>query len=433
MTAGVLLEGIDLDFAPVPARTMLAAVAPQGAGTHAVESLTSLMMRLAGAHHLATGALLTRSLGPVGGLPRAKPSDLLRDCRYANGVGRQAGYWAGAVETAAGLDVRNLALLPWASVLPSLELVDGYIRHCPDCLNSFAEAGTVYEPLLWVLPLVRVCADHDIPLEDRCPSCGHRQEAISFRGRPGICRRCANWLGRSSERRPAISEWDTWVSLRVGELVHAPQSAPDPSEVAAAVREALGEVGGSHGDIANAIGISPSSLSKWQNGQGRPSLTGALRICALGQWKVGPFFTGRLVHAPGIQSIEPSPWHGRVPKDWRAVARSARRLARSDPPPTLRAVATQLRVDIRSFRCHLPDLAATIVETQRRWASGGAADRLIEATALIEQIVAALTETGVEPSRRAVEARLPKPLSLREPALQAAWKGCKPVGHPANN
>lgn len=134
---------------------------------------------------------------------------------------------------------------------------------------------------------------------------------------------------------------------------------------------------------------------------------------------------GRLIYAPGPSSTKPSPWRGRLRKNWSALERRARTRASKVPPPTLRQLADGLRVDIRGLRAQLPELASDVVQTRRAWVAEQAQRRLAEATALIEAAVQSLVDEGLNPSRRAVESRLPNPLSLREPALQEVWKSAR--------
>lgn len=185
---------------------------------------------------------------------------------------------------------------------------------------------------------------------------------------------------------------------------------------------AIGRIDGTQAEVAEQIGVAESSLSKWQSGKGRASLAGVVRLCAAGQWSVAEFLQGRLTYAPGPSSTRPSPWRGRVRKNWSALERRARMRATRVPPPTLRQLADDLRVDIRGLRKELPDLASGVVQTRQAWAADQAQRRLADATALIEATVQRLLDEGLNPSRRAVEGRLPKPFLLREPALQAVWK-----------
>lgn len=417
-----MLEPVDLSLAAVPTRTRLARIAPRGLGTTRVESLTSLLMRLSATHHLQTGVLATRVLRPEMASPR-NAKDAVRLCRLANGVGSLATGWAEAIASASAIEARNLTLLPWESVLPPTGLVDGFARHCPDCLHVSEADGVVYEPLLWTLSLVRVCVVHERPLQQRCASCGQRQEAISFRSRAGLCRRCGVWLGHS--RRASahpLSAWDRWVAVQLGELVANGGTRNTGGQLQSAVDAAVRALGNSQTDVANRIAVAKSSVSKWRTGRGRPALSGVLRLCALGNWSLRHFLAGRLVADAGPQTLEARSWAGEGARDWDGLQHRARKLAQVSPPPTLEQVATELRVGVHRLRKNLPELAAEIVGRRRRWKEERSRQRLAEATDLIESIVRGLQASGRYPSRRAVEAQLPKPLSLREPALQTAWK-----------
>lgn len=421
-----LLAPIELRMEPVPPRTRVTRLNPRGLGTLMVECLTSFLMRLAAAHHLPTGVLATRVLRPAPAhrptLPGEMPKVIMRDLRWANGVNAQASDWVEVVFRASGVDVRDLTLLPWAPVLPAIELVDGFIRHCPVCLTVMLRQGEVYEPLLWSLLQARVCPIHDRPLEEHCPACGRRQEAIGYRSRVGLCRWCGIWLGGPRRRRIQTGSWDRWVSGQLAELVVGPPRAPDADRVRGAVDDAIATLGCAQKDVAAAIGHARSSVSKWRSGKGRPSLAGVLRLSALGDWSACAFLDGRLVRQMGPGIINPSPWGGRARKDWRRIEREVRQAVSSAPPPTLRSVARAAGVDIQALRERLPQRSAQIVQRRRDWDRQMVNERQTAAAMLIDEAVALLRAAGIDPSRRAVEAQLPKPLSLREPALQAVWK-----------
>lgn len=267
MNGPAILPHVDLGVLAVPPRSRLTRLLPRGRGTQLVESLTSLVSRLAAVHQLPTGVLILRVLNRAPTI--AKAADVLRAASLANGVSRQAADWAEWVGTASATDVEACCLRPWAAVLPPLQLVDGYMRHCPDCLAEWADDGVVYEPLLWAMPLARWCPTHKRPLEENCPRCQRAQRAIGYRSRVGVCRHCGAWLG--TRRRPLsrASAWDRWLSSQLAELTVGPSNTPQPRHVQKAVRTAIARVDGTQAEVAEQIGVAESSLSKWQSGNGR--------------------------------------------------------------------------------------------------------------------------------------------------------------------
>ncbi len=234
--------------------------------------------------------------------------------------------------------------------------------------------------------------------------------------------RCGAWLGGPSRCRRQAGRWDRWVAAQLAELVIGPPRAPDPDRVRGAVDDAIATLGCTQKDVAATIGHARSSVSKWRSGKGRLSLAGILRLSALGAWSACAFLDGRLVRQRGPGMIEPSPWGGRTRKDWRRIEHEVSQAASNDPPPTLRSVARATGADIQALRERLPQRSAQIVQRRRAWDRDLANQRQAAAGMLIANVVARLRAAGVDPSRRAVEAQLPKPLSLREPALQAVWK-----------
>lgn len=420
-----LHEDIDL-----PPRSRLAGLEPRARQTGLIESLTSYLMRVAASHHLFVGPVVLRWVRdpPVRRRVALRETNVVRDLCWANGTQGVAADWADWAGAATGRDLRELTLSPWSPVLPPLQVVDGYLRHCPDCLADWDRRDNLYEPLLWSLALATTCPIHRRVLADRCSNCDRRQPAMSFRSRPGICRHCSRFLG-DTRRCESAGGWDAWVTEQLLGILAAPPAHCDPVQVGAAFAKGLGRLGLPHAVVAAEMGVARSSLSKWYRGQGRPSLAGVLRLAALGGWSTRGLLEGRLISDSRPDGpIRQSPWRGRSRKDWASVERLARQMTTAVPPPTVRAVAEASGCDVHSFRQQLPDLARALAGTRRDWVRERAAVRRTAAQRLVESIAVGLRQAGVRPSRRAVEAQLPHPLSLREPALQVAWRRCRARG-----
>jgi transcriptional regulator with XRE-family HTH domain len=282
----------------LPPRTRLYHLAPIGVGTATVESLTGYLMRLAQAHCVATSALITDELLPVlrpeglGDLPPA--SWLGRFARHLNGTGELARATVTALARLTGRpDLAALTLSPWSAVISP----HGLRRRRVWCRACFAEAlhqGTVlYEPLLWAIPIVTMCARHQIRLSDRCPypDCGRRLPILAAHARPGHCSWCKRVLGVVESEIDGLLmshaeiQWSCWVTDQIGEFLAASPTfgpTPPPISVGEAIEAftiALGKQhDGTHAAFARAVGVHANLIHQWRTEQLLPTLPLLLRV-----------------------------------------------------------------------------------------------------------------------------------------------------------
>jgi transcriptional regulator with XRE-family HTH domain len=422
----------DLLPAGVGARSTLYRLMPAGLGTIGVESLTSYIMRLASAHHLLPGVLLGEVLrdsivGPKTGASRPL-GEILRGAHAVNGLTGQASVWVKAIERATDRPgLSSLTMLAWRDVLPIRHVIRDRPSHCPSCFEEFAEAGVVYEPLVWTLRLVTVCLVHLSSLRTTCGACGVTQRALGYRAQPGLCRECSHWLGDApSGVRPSDAE--VLTSRAVADLVLGPRERPRAEDIGPATVAAREQLGLSPEQFAAALGVGAPDVAEWASGPGLPSISAVLRICSVGGWSARAFLEGRLIASGTPRLPGAAPAIVRVAIDWNAVSAGVRRrLTRPGAPPTMRELALPYHVGSRWLSKKLtPELRAEIRERRAAWVTQQTAARLTSATSLIANITADLLAEGRSASRRQVEARLTGSLSLREPALNEAWRQAQP-------
>jgi transcriptional regulator with XRE-family HTH domain len=413
--------------APISPRSRLYRLTPVGLGTNVVESLTSYVARLAGAHQLRVGILL-RLLGPMIFAARhvgVRPlEEVFNRAETVNGPSTMAESWVSAFEKATlRTDLASLTLLPWAGKVSTVHLLGKSVRHCPDCLVAMVEDGVVYEPLVWTMRLFSSCPIHDRKLIERCPACEATQPAIAHGARVGMCRRCDTWLGQVNPPEPPTA-WERFTSVGLGELVARPPADERLSGTfGEAIELAIAALRSSGKQLARDTGISQATISTHRRDLALPSVETALRICALGGWSLRELLLGRLesmsIPMPPDQPI----WNVGRKVDWPTIDREL--VAATSPnsrPESMEEFCRRVGLDRKWLRARRPIAAAALVDQVKARAEDRARDRLVEASAAIAKIVAELDQSGVEPSRRQVERRLAKPLSLREPKLQAVWK-----------
>ena len=226
----------------LPKRSHLYHLQPIGVGSAYVESLTGYIARLAEAHSVATGALLSLELRsrvlPGSGTPsteqkRPLNSSFIYDAHILNGLGECPRQWAHVLESLTGrVSLHCLTMLNWGQVISNCDLLRRVRAWCPHCYDSWRSANQrIYEPLLWNICAVTVCSIHGRPLERCCPQCKRESPLLTSKARPGYCYRCRRWLG--APVHPEAAAYDDPAELNltnaVGELRPAtPRSRVHP-------------------------------------------------------------------------------------------------------------------------------------------------------------------------------------------------------------
>jgi hypothetical protein len=402
----------------------LISLPPAGLGTMLVESIASYVMRLAARYSISTIALLRTGLPDL--IPkssesgRGRPTEVAKSGAYAVGMTRTSEEWVAELEAATGLTgLRALTLLGLAKSVSANRLPRTQIASCRACLEEMAAADLVWEPLIWTLQLVTTCPVHGLPLSLECPHCGGSQKILRLRGRPGLCGRCGLWMG---QRLPTQVEAADPVSLMVASLFA--DELIVSADLAKTFNAGLARVGWTASQLSEAARVPEASLSGWRAGRMKPGLGPLVAICRATGWDLRTLLAGEIVQIadPAVLPERPSARRG---VDWAFVRRRLREMTALPDPPTLRAAATELAVDIHAIRKRLPTEAAQLVARRRELESAAYQRRRDERTAVVTEITVRILESGGRASRRDLEPLLPDGWQLRERALGDAWRAAQ--------
>lgn len=220
-----IFEAWDLSGKPVIARSRLYSLPPVGLGTAFVESLSSYVVRLAGAHAVSTADLVRRELS------RHTNPPLVFYSHGVNGLGESAARWVETLEkTTSRSDLRYLTLLPFEHLFSNRVLLRTMRAWCPECYQEMDAAGTLCEQLLWCIRLVEACPRHHRLLETLCSHCHQPLRQLYAGSRLGCCFWCGAELGctvarntdKMSGRAPTKDQ--LWLADAVGQLLaHSPE------------------------------------------------------------------------------------------------------------------------------------------------------------------------------------------------------------------
>ena len=209
----------DMSIPEIPPRSRFYNLAPIGLRSSLVESLTSYICRLSYEHHVEVGTLIQRSIASVldkhyiADSQSRGVSSFLRSASPINGNGSMASDWVRALEELTlRVDLSLLTLIVGANALSQRDLLQPVQHWCPVCYEIWRRQGAIiYEPLLWAINGITVCAEHCEPLERCCPHCSSSLPWLTWRSRPGYCSSCGGWLGKAGGKSQ-VEEKDMYIS-----------------------------------------------------------------------------------------------------------------------------------------------------------------------------------------------------------------------------
>ena len=279
----------------VPPRSRLYGPEPCGLETVWSESLTSYINRLAWRHGVAPLILALQEIHPLLGTDKwgnASPQQMRALCAVAmnvNGLGSSATVWSTVLGQLTQSSHLHLLTSPWwLGNFPNQRYLRVSPAWCPACYTEWREQELpIYQPLLWMLLVMRICPKHKRPLVDRCPHCQAKQTVIvSHFIHAGECTKCARWLGTAPDSSPALMlddetvNWQQWVVHVLGELRAVNISSglidwePFFTNLATAMKQR-----GSYSRLARLSGINREVLMRWTARTAVPSIEMLLQFC----------------------------------------------------------------------------------------------------------------------------------------------------------
>ena len=446
----------------MPPRSRLYSLEPIGIGTPQTESLTSYISRLAAAHSvrvrdLVISELLVHVKRPH--LADSRRADLFSafwrsETRALNSTRSVARRMVHGLEEKTGRrDLRFLTLVTWNEVLPVHQLQKMTRAWCPGCFQDWRDRGqAIYDPLLWTLTPVTVCARHRRPLRTICPFSECRRPSpwlgLGYRSRPGHCAHCGGWLGNPGPERGTPEEKlviedavrsHAWISDAFGELIAATPSLaglPQREDVLRGINTAfrlaaLRKITIDHRSWTRQLGLASGTVLMWRQGPTLPSLWCLLVVCSQmgisllqlvrGEIDEGDSAVATTKVAADIGLERPSKQHTRI--DSAAAIRQALEavLASEElPPPSIHLVADRLGQTSAKLRHYFPELCRAIASRHRNYQQ---AERARGRTRLreVRDAAIALTQHGLYPSSSRIADLLGDRNVMRSRTTRATW------------
>jgi len=408
-------------------------------GTPHVESLSSYIGRLALAHLVTTGTLLTKVVAPMIEMPYLSASGIKGGSRFyessgaINGIGQVARSFVTALEYLTFRnDLRYTTMLPWSELLPSRGLMKSKRAWCPICLQEqkFSQK-IVYEPLIWSIQEVNLCHDHECRLETICPTCGKENYVLSRRYIPGYCSKCANWLGLSSGTKMQNEpQYSNWVTDNTGKLLSTSVSerskitAKDLGERFSALIEHIAN--GNVAMFARILNLPKVSVWSWAKGKNRPTLGDLMKMgfslrMPIDELLYGESIPEKVATSKKTDQILP-PRNKKKPLDKNWLRNQLQAIIESKETPSMRKVSRQLKVNRRIIYEHFPEISKKISSAYLAALEESRIKRLNHLSSQVEIATRELWAIGIYPSRRAIETYTGVSSILREAEVQKVWK-----------
>ena len=428
----------------VPPRSRLYGPEPCGLETVWSESLTSYINRLAWKHGVAPLKLALQEIRPLLGTEKwnnTSPQQMRNFCGVnaisVNGLGSTATVWSTVLEQLTRSSYLHLLTsLWWLGNFPNPRHLRVSPAWCPACYTEWREQGRpIYQPLLWMLLVMRICPKHKRPLVDRCPHCQAKQTAIvSHSIHAGECSKCARWLGAEPVSFPEFTlddetvNWQQWVIHAFGELRAVNISSglidwkPFFTNLATVMKQ-----WGSYSRLARLSGINREVLMRWTAGTAVPSIEMLLKFCYVCDTTPFQLMSGQFA------SIE------QAIRDERAMhprqhQRTTHQLLNREycldliqamldgrePPLGPAQLAKRLGCDDGSLRRFFPQECTLLTELAQAYRKQQSEQRTAQLCEKVREEVKTLHAQGFSPTHRRVRRILP-PGTMHQPKVTAAW------------
>ncbi|PSB31019.1 TniQ family protein [Stenomitos frigidus] len=444
-----ILESWTLNKSSIPLRSQLYQLEPIGIGTPFTESLTSLISRLAMAHCLPPGVLMTRLMNPLinkayGG---ANLHNIYSFTDALNGTGEMA---KNLVEALQALTLHDnlclLTMLPWSKLLPHRHLLHNDRTWCSACYQDwFCKRQTIYEPLLWSLEVIQVCPLHRQELLQQCPHCHKKNYPLAWHSRPGFCSKCHEWLGASPEVKSSNQKerskeelaFEIWAATTVGGFIASTSNSAfdlTKDRIAKAFCLYVNHLAkGNIAEFARQLKVPRNTLWLWCQGNNRPTFTKLVEICFCLGVSLSDFLTAdtSLKCHQKVQLLptkhQPTSRADAKPLDLQSIELYLKEILESDkqPYPSLEQVARTLGRDRRTIAKHLPELCRAIATRYLDQKQAIKLEAIAQCCQEVRQAILELHEKGVYPSEGRIAELLTRPGFLRYKEARKALYAAK--------
>lgn len=429
---------LEIEEPVLPERSRLYSIEPMGKGTPAIEALTSIISRLAEAHLVRVGTLVSHEL--TLGMDKKYFQRLdhrwfLTYAKTINGTGLGASLFVQLYEERTGQkDIKSLTMLTFAKIFPVQELTRAEHAWCPECYEDMRESGLpTYNKLVWALKGYRICTKHEGYLRQVCPHCKRKIPVIGRKKGPGYCTVCHNWLGErlagEFENKEGSDEetrtFDLWAAKQIGELISRARTLENKIS-SSNVQKILCKYIEIFFDknltaFANEFGINKITAWGWAKGKHRPNIMDQLRFCYQAGLNLWELLTENLddvcnkAKFPERSKLIHYVFKKKVLKTVhkKTISKSLVNALKKENKISISKISAELGVSKKSLYRHFPEETRKISALYKENKRINAEENLKKACEKVRKIITDIVGEGEYPSRRKIIKRIDQESLLR--------------------
>lgn len=416
-------------------RSILYNLEPMGIGTPFVESLTSYITRIADAHCVQTGSLISKVYAPclnkeyLSKISMRGGNGFFDSAIGINGLGKLANEFSELTDKFTGRsDLSCTTLKNWSSIFPNRGLLKKTKSWCPKCYEELKLSDEViYDPLIWNFQIVNYCLKHKSPLLNICESCNRSVPVINRTSIPGFCSKCGNWLGSTSltseeEIKEGENEYLSDILL-IEELLAQTDLDLSSIKMSELIAFYVNEVfDKSPSKAAKYLKIPRSTFILWVSGYGLPSIHYLIQICKI----LGISIIGFLHRKEPVKTLGSTDSFVKSRKryDHDEIKNTLDNLIKNKEPVSISGVAKMIGCDRKLLSKLYKSECNQIKENYNAYLQAKKEERVNIKTKQLNEAFDSLVNHGIYPSRRRLEELLGTGF-LKEKAMQEYWNELK--------
>lgn len=408
---------------------------PIGIGTPYVESLTGYIKRLAEAHSVSVGILLSKEILPTienNTNKRIWNANIYgKRSRRINSVSCLSHNIIDVLSQKTLIEgLKSLTFL-WTDVIDNKYIFRDHQVWCPLCYQENLETKqSIYEPLLWNFKEVKTCKRHNTFLVDECPCCHNRLEILSNLSRPGYCNKCHAWLGQNNNENNQIQEnnldWHNWVFDNIGNLIASPTVNFNSTYFVLNLQNYLVKESISMRKLAESIGVTHHTIRRWLDGRSL-DLLDVLTLSYVINYPLIDILNKEIIYpdaAPARKTLLVNKKRNKEPNDYENIKLIITDVLESNKELSLRELSRQTGISDKSLRKYLPEEVIKL-KSHNQETLKISKDKKID---LIKETIMTLHQRGDRPSQKALSRELGKRVIINNEEREVYLKTLEEIG-----
>lgn len=328
-------------------------------------------------------------------------------------------------------DLQKLTLANYGNFLSGIRLLKKHKSWCPFCLKE--SGNNPYEKAIWNFNLVENCHIHNCKLEERCPKCDSFQKLILFKTLNGFCQKCCCWLGTEENNLKSDHKVKLEYEYLIGSLLkNIPDNKLHSKEAFLNNLNNLWNLTPSPKGESweKFVGISKGFVNGSLNDRNKKyTLINLLKICIFLNVTFNELINTNLTLYPDVFYKSNSnidnrlKWTGRNKVNVQQLKEKLVNYINGNDYLNLNALSKKIGYSYNTIKLHFPDLLEEIIRLNREKRKERAIEKKNERMDLIRSVTIDFYQSGVYPSFRKIQSKLPFVITGYEKEYGDKWEG----------